>query len=95
MSSYTFNCKCIYSPFINNIIYSVTMQAFFYKNSIICEKRAIEQSVEYGHSVERELGFLCANVMLHLFGYDHMIEEDKIEMRTLEEKILNEIGISR
>ena len=54
---------------------------------IVCEKRAIEQSQEFGHSAERELGFLCAHGLLHLFGYDHMNETDKKEMREIEKQI--------
>ena len=61
----------------------------------VCEKRAKEQALEYGHSEERELNYLICHGLLHLFGYDHMVEEDKIEMRALEESILNEIGIKR
>ncbi len=61
----------------------------------VCVNRAKEQAIEYGHSEERELNYLICHGLLHLFGYDHMIEEDKIEMRALEEKILSEIGINR
>lgn len=62
---------------------------------IICEKRAIEQSKEYGHSIERELGFLCAHGMLHLFGYDHMEEDDEKQMRSAQNEILEKIGLTR
>ena len=62
---------------------------------IICEKRAIEQSVEYGHSIERELGFLCAHGMLHLFGYDHMVEDEEKEMRNAQNEILNSAKLTR
>ncbi len=62
---------------------------------IICEKRAIEQSQEYGHSIERELGFLCAHGMLHLFGYDHIEEDDEKEMRSAQNEILDKIGLTR
>ncbi len=61
----------------------------------ICVKRAKEQAVEYGHSEERELTYLLCHGLLHLFGYDHIIEEDKAEMRNLEEIIMNNIGIKR
>lgn len=61
----------------------------------ICEKRAKEQAKEYGHSEERELTYLLCHGLLHLFGYDHMIEEDKREMRFLEDEIMNKIRIFR
>lgn len=62
---------------------------------IICEKRAIEQSVEFNHSIERELGFLFAHGMLHLFGYDHIEIDDEIEMRQAQNEIMNKIGLTR
>ncbi len=61
----------------------------------VCVKRAKEQAVEYGHSEEREMTYLICHGLLHLFGYDHLIDSDKLEMRALEEKILNNIGIKR
>ena len=62
---------------------------------VICYKRAAEQAIEYGHSLEREMLFLVAHSILHLLGYDHMEEEDKKVMRALEEEILNEYDIKR
>ena len=58
-------------------------------------KRAKEQALEYGHSEEREITYLICHGLLHLFGYDHMIDTDKKEMRNLEEIIMNNIGIKR
>lgn len=54
-----------------------------------------EQADNYGHSLERELGFLVAHSMLHLFGYDHMEEEERVVMETKQEEILQEIGLTR
>lgn len=61
----------------------------------VCVKRAKEQALEYGHSEEREISYLICHGLLHLFGYDHIIEEDKREMRNLEEIIMNNVGIKR
>ena len=60
----------------------------------ICEKRAEEQAVTYGHSKEREIYYLALHGMLHLFGYDHMTEEDKLQMRTIEKIIVKELAIA-
>ena len=62
----------------------------------ICKEIAIKQAEEYGHSLHRELAFLFTHGLLHLFGYDHVKneEEEKI-MFTLQEEILNEVGIKR
>ena len=49
------------------------------------------QAAEYGHSLERELCYLLVHGLFHLFGYDHMEETEKREMRGMEEKTLNEI----
>ncbi|MEH7414091.1 rRNA maturation RNase YbeY [Neobacillus drentensis] len=62
---------------------------------IISIPRTIEQAEEYGHSFERELGFLAVHGFLHLLGYDHMTEEDEKEMFTLQKEILNDYGLTR
>ncbi|MBM7649999.1 putative rRNA maturation factor [Bacillus ectoiniformans] len=62
---------------------------------IISVPRAREQAEEYGHSFERELGFLAVHGMLHLFGYDHMTEEEEQVMFTKQKEILNEYGLER
>ncbi len=62
---------------------------------IICLKRATEQSEEFGHGLERELGFLLAHGMLHLFGYDHMVEDEEREMRFAQNAILEKIDLTR
>ena len=57
--------------------------------------KAKSQSVEYGHSLLRELCFLAVHGMLHLLGYDHMNKDDEKVMFTLQEEILDEMGIKR
>ena len=57
--------------------------------------KARSQSVEYGHSLLRELCFLAVHGMLHLLGYDHMKKEDEIVMFKLQEEILDEMDIKR
>lgn len=61
----------------------------------ICAKRAKEQAAEYGHTFRREICYLTVHGLLHLLGYDHMNEEDKIVMRNLEEKVLDEYDCQR
>lgn len=58
-------------------------------------ERALEQSEEYGHSYLREVCYLVVHSILHLLGYDHMEEQDKIVMRKREEEILNRFNINR
>lgn len=62
---------------------------------IISIERTREQAAEYGHSFERELGFLALHGFLHLLGYDHMTESDEKVMFTKQKEILDEYGLSR
>lgn len=62
---------------------------------IISVQRAIEQSEDYGHSVERELGFLFVHGFLHLIGYDHQSEEEEKVMFAKQEHILQQAGLFR
>lgn len=61
----------------------------------ISYERCKEQASDFGHSIKREFCYLAVHGLLHLLGYDHMIEEDKKVMRALEEEILNEYDIKR
>lgn len=62
---------------------------------MISTERAAEQATEYGHSFERELGFLAVHGFLHLNGYDHMEPEDEKEMFGLQKEILDAYGLKR
>lgn len=62
---------------------------------VISIEKAISQAAEYGHSLERELAFLCVHGMLHLLGYDHQEETETQEMRKVEEEILNALNYRR
>ena len=62
---------------------------------VISLERAAEQAEEYGHSFEREVGFLTVHSMLHLLGYDHMTEEEEKEMFGFQKEILTEMGLER
>lgn len=57
--------------------------------------KAKQQAKEYNHSLKRELCFLMTHGFLHLLGYDHMKKEDEEIMFPLQEKILEEYGVSR
>lgn len=62
---------------------------------IISVTRAKEQSEEYGHSLERELGFLFVHGFLHLLGYDHQDEPSEKEMMGKQESVLEQAGLTR
>lgn len=62
---------------------------------ILCVPKILFQAAEYGHSVRREFAFLIVHSMLHLFGYDHMTEEDAQLMERKQKEILEELQILR
>ena len=62
---------------------------------VISLDRAMEQAGEYGHSLKREVAFLTAHSMLHLFGYDHVEDEERSVMEKMQEEILEQKGYTR
>ena len=62
---------------------------------VISVEKAAEQAEEYGHGIRREIAFLVTHGMLHLLGYDHIKEEDRIKMRKEEDFVMEKIGILR
>ena len=62
---------------------------------LICTSRAREQAAEYGHSTRREFAFLAAHSVLHFLGYDHMEEDERREMETLQRQALTAAGLTR
>ena len=57
--------------------------------------KAREQAEEFGHSFEREMGFLAVHGFLHINGYDHYTPEEEVEMFGLQEEILTAYGLTR
>ncbi len=62
---------------------------------VISVDRALLQAQEYGHTPEREIAFLTAHSMFHLFGYDHMQEEERIIMEDKQKQVLEKLQIFR
>ena len=62
---------------------------------IISVDKVLEQAESYGHSVEREYAFLITHSMLHLFGYDHMEEDEAFVMESKQKEILVQMNILR
>ena len=63
---------------------------------VISVPTAVRQAEEYGHTLQREIGFLTVHSMLHLLGYDHVNGGiEAVHMREKEEKTLTELGLKR
>ena len=63
---------------------------------VISIEKAVEQARIYGHSLQREIGFLTVHSMLHLLGYDHESGGlEMVRMREKEESVLSSLGLQR
>ena len=62
---------------------------------VVSVEKVVEQAEKYGHSQERELAFLVAHSMMHLFGYDHMEPDEAAVMESKQREILDNLGITR
>lgn len=61
---------------------------------VISIEKAQEQAKAYGHSLQREVGFLTAHSMLHLLGYDHENNNlERVRMREKEELVMEQLGL--
>ena len=85
-------------PLGENGVYDINHEtgAMLLGDVVISMETAVNQAKAYGHSLEREVGFLTVHSLLHLLGYDHETSPlDAANMREREEFILGELGISR
>lgn len=62
---------------------------------VICVQKVKAQAKDFGHGEIREFSFLIAHSMLHLFGYDHMSDEEEKVMFSRQEEILSALSITR
>ncbi|HHV45669.1 MAG TPA: rRNA maturation RNase YbeY [Tissierellia bacterium] len=60
---------------------------------VISLEKALEQSIEYNHSLTREIIYLTVHSMFHLLGYDHMNDEDRLIMRNREKEVMKSLKI--
>jgi len=62
---------------------------------VLSMQQAQLQATEYGHSLNREMAFLCIHSMLHLLGYDHIDPEEEQIMRQKQREILDTLHMTR
>ena len=60
---------------------------------VISMEKAVEQAERFGHTLQREVGYLTAHSMLHLLGYDHEEPLEKVYMRENEELVMTQLGL--
>ncbi|NLW21974.1 MAG: rRNA maturation RNase YbeY [Tissierellia bacterium] len=60
---------------------------------IISAEKALEQALEYGHSLLREITYLTVHSMFHLLGYDHMDHREREIMRSKEKQVMKKLNI--
>ena len=62
---------------------------------IISLEQAKIQAEEFGHTFKREIIFLEVHGLLHLLGYDHMEEAERLEMEEEQRFIMQKLEIRR
>lgn len=60
---------------------------------VISMEKAQEQALRFDHSLQREVGYLTAHSVLHLLGYDHENNMERVRMREKEELIMEQLGL--
>ncbi len=70
--------------------------AYMLGDIVISMERAVAQAEEYGHTLQREVGYLTVHSMLHLLGYDHVQGGlEAVRMREKEEAVMVSVGLPR
>ena len=67
--------------------------AYILGDVVISMEKALSQAETYGHSLQREVGYLTAHSVLHLLGYDHMEKLERVRMREKEELVMEQLGL--
>ena len=82
-------------PMGENGKYDINMEtgAQILGDIVISMEKAVEQSERFGHSLQREVGYLTAHSMLHLLGYDHEDNMERVRMREKEELVMEQLGL--
>lgn len=85
-------------PLGENMVFDKNEETGFYMlgDIVISAEKAFEQAQIYGHTIQREIGFLTVHSMLHLLDYDHEAGGlEALRMREKEEAVLLKLGIAR
>ncbi|WP_296560762.1 rRNA maturation RNase YbeY [uncultured Acetobacterium sp.] len=83
----------MYEDFINHreaIIKNNPFMPLLLGDIVICIEQAESQAKAYGNSLTRELSYLSVHSVLHLLGYDHMVDDEKSAMRRIEKEMMGD-----
>ncbi|MDE7389674.1 MAG: rRNA maturation RNase YbeY [Lachnospiraceae bacterium] len=82
-------------PLGENGVYDIdpTTGAKMLGDVVISMEKAVDQAELYGHSLQREVGYLTAHSVLHLLGYDHETGMERVHMREKEELVMEQLGL--
>ena len=82
-------------PLGENGVYDIDMEtgAKILGDVVISMEKARDQAERFGHSFQREVGYLTAHSVLHLLGYDHIDNLEKVRMREKEELVMEQLGL--
>lgn len=82
-------------PMGENGVYDTNLEtgAKILGDVVISMEKAAEQADAFGHSLQREVGYLTAHSVLHLLGYDHIEPLEKVRMREKEEQVMEALGL--
>ena len=70
--------------------------AYMLGDVVLSIERAMEQAEQFGHSLQREIGYLTVHSVLHLLGYDHVDGGlEAVRMREKEEAVMTSVGLPR
>ena len=81
--------------FCKTLTVSPESEEMMLRDIVLCSEVVCEQAEEYGHSLLREFSFLVVHSLLHLFGYDHMEEDEREEMEEKQREIMKKLRILR
>ena len=79
----------------NSLTTSFESQELLLGDIVLCTDIIKSQAKEYGHSEKREFSFLVVHSLLHLLGYDHMEEEERVQMEEHQREIMSGLKIGR
>ena len=82
-------------PMGENGVYDIDMEtgAKILGDVLVSMEKARDQAERFGHSFQREVGYLTAHSVLHLLGYDHVDNLERVRMREKEELIMEQLGL--